>query len=182
MKLTTTPINDLVVITPNVHADSRGFFLESYSEQAFAKLGLRTTFVQDNHSLSVAKNTLRGLHFQLAPFAQSKLVRVVRGAIFDVAVDLRKDSPTFKKWFGVELSAENFKMLFIPKGFAHGFCTIVENTEVMYKVDAPYSRDHDTGVAWNDAEIGIAWPTNAPILSEKDAQLKTLSEKDLEAL
>lgn len=182
MKLETTNITDLVVITPKVHADHRGFFLESYSEQAFAKLGLRTTFVQDNHSLSVAKNTLRGLHFQLAPFAQSKLVRVVRGAIFDVAVDLRKDSPTFKKWFGVELSAENFKMLFIPKGFAHGFCTIAENTEVMYKVDAPYSRDHDTGVAWNDPEIKIAWPTDRPILSEKDAQLKTLSETDLEAL
>jgi len=175
MEFIKTNINGLILIKPKVHADSRGFFLESYSATRFSEAGIDCVFVQDNHSRSVNKGVLRGLHFQTPPFEQSKLVRVIKGAIFDVAVDLRDGSDTFGQWLGFELSADNFNMLFIPRGFAHGFYTLAENTEVVYKTDNPYSPAHDTGIIWNDPDIGIDWPIiGKPVLSEKDKGLGAL--------
>jgi len=174
MEFIKTDIDGLVLIKPKVHTDHRGFFLETYSAPVFAAAGIDAVFVQDNHSKSVAKGVLRGLHFQTAPFEQSKLVRVVRGSVFDVAVDIRPDSPTFGQWRGFELSERNFNMLFIPRGFAHGFCTLEENTEIVYKVDNPYSRENDAGIIWNDPDIAIEWPACDPVLSEKDSGLPKL--------
>lgn len=174
MEFIKTDIDGLVLIKPKVHTDHRGFFLETYSAPVFAAAGIDAVFVQDNHSKSVAKGVLRGLHFQTAPFEQSKLVRVVRGSVFDVAVDIRPDSPTFGQWRGFELSERNFNMLFIPRGFAHGFCTLEENTEIVYKVDNPYSRENDAGIIWNDPDIAIEWPAGDPVLSEKDSGLPKL--------
>jgi len=176
MKFTETPIKDLIKIQPDVHGDHRGFFLESYSAKPFKDAGIGVGFIQDNHSCSREKGVLRGLHFQKPPYEQSKLIRVTRGRIFDVAVDLRKSSPTFGKWFGLELSADNFTMLFVPAGFAHGFCTIEPDTHVQYKVDAPYSPAHDSGIIWNDPHIAVSWPTDMPILSAKDAALPLLHD------
>jgi dTDP-4-dehydrorhamnose 3,5-epimerase len=157
--------------------------METYSYKDFEKFGINEKFVQDNHSRSI-KGVLRGLHFQIEPFAQSKLVRCIRGEIFDVAVDIRPDSKTFKKWFGVILSEENKRILYIPKGFAHGFVVLSEVAEVEYKVDNFYSPEHERGIIWNDPDIGIEWPIDNPILSEKDAKLPTLKEflKDLSLL
>jgi dTDP-4-dehydrorhamnose 3,5-epimerase len=169
-----TDIDGLILIKPKVHTDHRGFFLESYSAPTFAAAGINCVFVQDNHSKSMSKGVIRGLHFQTPPVEQSKLVRVIRGAVFDVAVDLRRGSPTFGKWMGFELSERNFNMLFIPKGFAHGFCTLEENTEIVYKVDNPYSREHDAGIIWNDPDLSITWPVSEPVLSEKDEKLPRL--------
>jgi dTDP-4-dehydrorhamnose 3,5-epimerase len=176
-------IPDLVLIEPAVFEDKRGFFMETYSYKDFEKFGINEKFVQDNHSRSI-KGVLRGLHFQIEPFAQSKLVRCIKGEIFDVAVDIRPDSKTFKKWFGVILSEENKRILYIPKGFAHGFVVLSEVAEVEYKVDNFYSPEHERGIIWNDPEIGIEWPIDNPILSEKDAKLPTLKEflKDLSLL
>lgn len=157
------------LIEPTVFEDARGYFLESYQADRYTKIGLPESFVQDNHSLSKEAGVIRGLHYQLHPQAQSKLVRVSAGAIYDVVVDIRQGSPTFSQWEGFELSAENKLQLFVPAGFAHGFCTLVPNTEVQYKVDRPYSKEHDRGILWNDPVIGIVWPTNNPILSDKDA-------------
>lgn len=168
-------IPDLIIIEPIVFEDERGFFMETYSFKDFEKAGITDKFVQDNHSKS-KKGVLRGLHFQIEPFAQSKLVRCIRGEIFDVAVDIRPDSKTFKKWHGIVLSEENKKMLYIPKGFAHGFVVLSDIAEVEYKVDNFYSREHDRGIIWNDPEIGIKWPIENPILSEKDSKLPTLAE------
>ena len=175
MEFIKTDIDGLILIKPKVYNDSRGFFLESYSAPLFASAGIDCVFVQDNHSKSVAKGVLRGLHFQTPPFEQSKLVRVVRGAVFDVAVDLRRGSPTYKQWRSFELSERNFNMLFIPKGFAHGFCTLEENSEIQYKVDNPYSPTHDSGIIWNDPDIGVDWPVSEPVLSEKDKALPRLA-------
>jgi len=166
-----TDIDGLTIVRPKVHGDNRGFFLESYSAPLFAAAGIGCAFVQDNHSKSVPAGVLRGLHFQTPPFEQSKLVRVIRGAVFDVAVDLRRGSPAFGRWRGFELSERNFDMLFIPRGFAHGFCTLEENTEIVYKVDNPYSPENDTGIIWNDPELAISWPVAEPVLSEKDKRL-----------
>jgi len=166
-----TGIDGLTLIKPKVHSDHRGFFLESYSAPLFAAAGINHTFVQDNHSKSVPAGVLRGLHFQTPPFEQSKLVRVVRGSVFDVAVDLRRGSPTFGRWLGFELSERNFDMLFIPRGFAHGFCTLEENTEIVYKVDNPYSPANDAGILWNDPDLAIDWPVADPVLSDKDRGL-----------
>jgi dTDP-4-dehydrorhamnose 3,5-epimerase len=171
VKFIKTKFSDAWLIEPVVHRDARGFFLESYSLKVFGPSGISTVFVQDNHSMSIADGVLRGMHFQRPPFAQSKLIRVIRGAVFDVIVDLRKNSPTFGQWDGFELTDEKCAMLFVPKGFAHGFCTIAARTEVMYKVDEYYSPGHDGGFRWNDPDIGIRWPVQAPILSAKDAQL-----------
>jgi len=168
MNIITTKLEGVVVLEPKVFGDHRGFFMESYNERQLAELGFTYDFVQDNHSLSVEAGTLRGLHYQLHPMAQTKLVRVLAGAIYDVVLDLRKDSPTFGKWQGFILSAHNKRQLLVPKGFAHGFCTLVPNTEVMYKVDQYYSPEHDRGILWNDPELGIDWPCSDPILSEKD--------------
>lgn len=176
MKVMETSLLGVLLLEPNVHHDHRGFFLETYNRQRFEALGIDSDWVQDNHSLSVQPGTLRGLHYQTAPKAQTKLVRVLRGAIYDVAVDLSQHSPTFGQWYGTVLSADNHRQLLIPKGFAHGFCTLVENTEVAYKVDEFYSADHDRGLAWNDPELGISWPTSQPVLSEKDLKHPLLSE------
>jgi dTDP-4-dehydrorhamnose 3,5-epimerase len=157
-------------ITPARFADARGYFCETYNRDAFLQAGIDCTFVQDNQSLSHAKGVVRGLHFQIPPYAQAKLVRVLRGSIYDVAVDLRRASPTCGKSVAVTLSAKRGNQLFIPAGFAHGFCTLEPETEVLYKVDAPYSREHERGLLWNDAGIGIAWPVEEreAIVIERD--------------
>jgi dTDP-4-dehydrorhamnose 3,5-epimerase len=171
MQVEATEIPDVKIFTPKRFGDSRGFFSEVHNRRVFAEAGVTLDFVQDNQSLSRDVGTLRGLHFQSPPFAQDKLVRVLTGSIFDVAVDIRKGSPTYGRWVGVELSAENFRQLLIPVGFLHGFVTLEPDTMVLYKVTAPYSGGNDLGVAWNDPEIGIVWPSQAsnPTLSAKDS-------------
>lgn len=170
MEIIKTKLNDCYLIKPKVFSDNRGFFLESYSEKKFFELGLCARFVQDNHSYSSIKGVVRGLHFQAPPFTQTKLVRVTRGKVYDVTVDLRKISSTFGQWEAFELSAENFLMLYIPKGFAHGFCTLTDDTEFCYKNDNFYSPSHEGSIRWNDPTINISWPVENPILSEKDAK------------
>lgn len=176
MKLIPSKLSDAFLVEPKVFEDARGFFMESYSRRAFEEHGIDITFVQDNHSLSRAQGVLRGLHFQRPPHAQCKLLRVTRGAVYDVIVDLRKDSPTFGAWEGFELCEENHRMLLVPKGFAHGFCTVRPDTEVMYKVDEFYMPALDAGILWNDPEIGIRWPVESPVLSEKDRKLPRMAE------
>lgn len=179
MKVTKTPLAGLLLIEPTIFRDHRGFFFESYHRQRFVEAGIDFDWVQDNHSLSVAAGTIRGLHFQTPPKAQTKLVRVIRGAVYDVAVDLREGSGSKGQWFGTILSSHNQRQLLIPKGFAHGFCTLVENTEVMYKVDELYSPHHDGGILWNDPDLGIPWPTSEPTLSDKDARHPRLRDAGL---
>src|SRR3989339_2205700 len=176
MEFLETSLKGAYIIKPKVFRDERGFFLESWSEKVFAENGIEVKFVQDNHSLSVKKGVLRGFHFQLPPYEQAKLVRVTRGKIFDVIVDLRKGSKTFGKWESFELSAEKFQMLFIPHGFAHAYCTLEENTEFMYKVDNFYSPEADSGIIWNDSYLNISWPIKDPILSEKDGKLQKFKD------
>ncbi len=169
-------LQGLLLITPRVFEDERGFFLERYNQRVFQEQGgLDLTFIQDNHSQST-RGILRGLHYQLPPFAQDKLVWVTRGEVFDVAVDLRQQSPTFGRWHGVVLSEQNRQMLLLPKGFAHGFLVLSDVADFQYKVTAPYSREHDRGVRWDDPAIGITWPVEAPVLSAKDAQQPSLAE------
>lgn len=163
-----TKIDGVFLIKPKVFGDKRGFFLESYSEKEFLVAGIDVRFVQDNHSFSTEKGVLRGLHFQDPPFAQAKLVRVVNGSVLDVVVDLRKDSSTFGQWESFELSAENFQMLFIPRGMAHGFCVLAENTHFLYKTDNYYNVECDKGISWSDPDLNIIWPVKDPIISEKD--------------
>ena len=170
-------IPEVVLVEPRVFPDQRGFFMESYKYTDFAAFGITEQFVQDNHSRS-QKGVLRGLHYQNPPKAQGKLVRVVVGEVFDVAVDIRKGSPTYGRWVGVTLSAENKYMLYIPPGFAHGFCVLSEVAEVLYKTTEEYAPDCEAGIAWNDPEIGIAWPIESPILSPKDAQLPSLKHAE----
>ena len=171
-------IPEVILIEPTVLGDERGFFMESYKYTDFADFGIKERFVQDNHSKSVTKGVLRGLHFQKKPMGQAKLVRAIAGSIFDAAVDIRKNSPTYGKWVSALLSAENKKMLYIPLGFAHGFCTLEENTEVIYKCSDIYSAEHECGIIWNDKDININWPIENPILSEKDSKLPTLDKVD----
>ena len=178
-KLFETPIKDLYVIEPTVFKDHRGFFMESWNKKAFEEIGLYLNFVQDNHSKS-RKGVLRGLHFQIK-HPQGKLVRVVKGAVFDVAVDLRKGSPTFGKWYGIILSEENKKMLYIPGGFAHGFLVLTEEADFLYKATEYYYPEYDAGIVWNDPDIGIEWPLKEfgiehPVLSEKDKSLPKLRD------
>lgn len=165
-----TDIAGVKIVTPRKIGDERGFFSEVHNSAAWAKAGFSLQFVQDNHSLSGEAGTVRGLHFQTAPFAQDKLVRVVRGRILDVAVDLRRSSPTFGRHVAVELSAENWRQLLVPIGFAHGFVTLEPDTEVLYKVTNFYSKENDFGLAWDDPDIGIAWPVapDRAMLSAKD--------------
>lgn len=172
LQVEATAIPDVKIITPKKFGDHRGFFSETYNRTAFQAAGLNLDFVQDNHSLSADVGTLRGLHFQSLPFAQDKLVRVVRGRILDVAVDIRRSSPTFGKHVAVELSAENWRQLLIPIGFAHGLVTLEPDTEVLYKVTNFYSQPNDLGLAWDDPDLGIAWPVAADkvILSDKDGK------------
>ncbi len=181
MKIIPTAIADVLIIEPKVFGDARGFFYESFNQQAFdAATGTRYSFVQDNHSRS-ARGVLRGLHYQLAPKAQGKLVRVVRGAVFDVAVDIRRSSPTFGQWEGVELSEDNQRQLWIPPGFAHGFLVLSESADFLYKTTDYYSPEHERCVAWDDPAIGIEWPDVglAPQLSAKDQQGSALTQAEV---
>lgn len=171
------PIPGLSILTPRLFPDDRGFFMETYKESDFVKAGIAERFVQDNHSRS-SKGTLRGLHFQRPPYAQAKLVCCTRGRLWDVAVDLRKDSPTFKQWHGVELSEENRVMFFIPAGFAHGFVALEDGTELQYKCSAEYNAQSDGGVRWDDPDLAIDWPIKDVLVSPKDAALPYL--KDLQ--
>jgi len=170
-------ISDVILIEPEVFSDERGFFMETYKYSEFSAFGVKEYFLQDNHSRSV-KGVLRGLHYQNPPKAQGKLVRVVLGEVFDVAVDIRKGSPTYGKWVGTILSSENKKMLYIPPGFAHGFCVLSDVAEVLYKVTEEYAPECEAGIIWNDPEIGIQWPIKSPILSPKDARWPPLKEAD----
>lgn len=173
-------LEGVLEIVPPRFPDERGFFSETYNRQRLAENGIDVEFVQDNHSFSAVAGTVRGLHYQLPPYAQDKLVRVVRGSVFDVAVDIRKGSPTFGEWAGVKLSAEAWNQLFVPVGFAHGFLTLEPETEVIYKVSAPYSREHERAIRHDDPDIGIDWPDvgRPAVLSEKDGDAPTLAAAD----
>lgn len=168
MNFLKTDLTGVYIFEPKVFGDHRGFFMESYNSKMFIEEGFPFGFVQDNHSLSIESGTIRGLHYQLPPYSQTKLIRVIRGAIYDVVVDLRKGSSSFGKWQGFILSESNKRQLIVPCGFAHGYCTLVENTEVQYKVDNYYSPEHERGILWNDPLLNIPWPITNPILSEKD--------------
>ncbi|MCD7739996.1 MAG: dTDP-4-dehydrorhamnose 3,5-epimerase [Candidatus Gastranaerophilales bacterium] len=173
-------VKDMQLIIPKVFNDERGFFLESFKKSDFAANGILDDFRQDNHSKS-AKGVLRGLHYQTAPKAQAKIVRCIKGKIFDVGVDIRKSSPTYKKWAGAILSEENKNMLYLPEGFAHGFVVLSDTAEILYKASNEYSKEHDRGIAWNDPDININWGINfEPGLSEKDKNQPFL--KDIEEL
>ncbi len=174
IQVRTTPLAGVLVIEPQVHRDERGFFVESYSARELAAHGITTAFVQDNHSRSV-RGTVRGLHYQVG-VGQVKLVRVLSGAIFDVAVDIRWGSPTFGQWFGQELSADNFLQLYIPVGFAHGFCVLSDTADVSYKCSSYYAPQDERGMAWNDPTVGVDWPVRDPILSSRDQHHPALME------
>ena len=174
-----TGIRDLYIIEPTVHGDNSGFFMETYTKRDFEEIGINYEFVQDNHSKS-KKGVLRGMHFQ-TQHAQDKLIRVIKGKVYDAVIDMREGSPTFGKYFGVELSEENKRMFMIPKGFAHGFLSLTEEVEFLYKVTDYYYPGYDSGVIWNDAEVGVAWPFEEygiaePLLSDKDKTLKPLKD------
>ena len=169
-----TPLAGLFVITPAVYGDERGNFSETYRADVLAPVvGADIRFIQDNQSHSKHKGTLRGIHFQRALFAQTKLVRCVTGALYDVAVDLRDGSPTFGRWFGIELSAQNAKQLFIPAGFGHGFLTLTDDVIIAYKVDAPYNKDSEATLRWDDPDVGIVWPVAVGVMSERDQKITT---------
>ena len=179
MTIEQTPLKDLVVLTPKVFGDHRGWFCETYSKLGLAAAGIDIAFVQDNQSYSAVKGTLRGLHFQLKPKAQTKLIRCTCGKIIDTVVDLRKSSLTYKQWYSIELTPENAKQLLIPKGFAHGFLTLTEDVEVQYKVDEFYSPECDRSIRFDDPEIGVNWGIENPILSEKDLNAPLLRDSDV---
>lgn len=180
MELINTEIAEVKIVKPLVFGDNRGWFYESYSYEKLKHLGINTQFVQDNRSYSSEKGTLRGIHFQKSPMAQTKLITCTRGRILDVAVDLRKGSPSYLKWVSVELSEENKLMLYIPKGFGHGFVTLTDNVEVLYKVDEYYSKENDRSIKFDDEEIGVNWGVQNPILSQKDLTAPSLSESDVD--
>ncbi len=177
-----TKIDDLLIVEPKVFGDNRGYFMESWSKRTFEEAGLFYDFVQDNHSLSTVKGTLRGIHFQRGDKAQAKLVRCIRGSVYDVAVDLRPGSSTYGQWVGVELSAENKKMFLIPRGFGHAFVTLTDEVEFVYKADNFYAPEADGGIIWNDPDLAIdwdacgVWGADGPILSEKDMLLPRFSD------
>ena len=177
MKATETELKGVFVLEPQVFGDARGWFMESWSQRKMHDDGIDVQFVQDNQSFSAQKGTLRGLHYQLNPMCQAKLLRCTRGKIFDVAVDIRKGSPQYGKWVGVELSAENKKQLFIPRGFAHGFITLTDDVEVQYKADNYYAPECDGNIRWDDPDIGVEWPLKPVILSEKDSKAPLLKER-----
>lgn len=178
MQIEPTAIPDVKILTPKKHGDARGFFSETYNRRTMTELGIDVEFVQDNHSLSAEQHVLRGLHFQLPPHAQAKLVRVVRGSILDVAVDIRRKSPTYGQHISVVLSAENWKQIYVPAGFAHGFATLEPNTEVVYKVTDYYAPECDRGLFWNDPALGIDWGAAGknPTLSDRDKKHPKLAD------
>jgi dTDP-4-dehydrorhamnose 3,5-epimerase len=178
MRVEPTAIPEVKIIWPRKFSDNRGFFSETYNRQSFQEAGIDAVFAQDNHSLSADQGTVRGLHYQRDPFAQAKLVRVTKGAILDIAVDVRHGSPSFGRHVAVELSAESWSQIYIPVGFAHGFVTLAPDTEVIYKVTALYSREHEVGIIWNDPDLAIDWPVTPEkaVLSAKDAVLPRLKE------
>lgn len=178
MNVIETKLPGVVIVEPQVFGDHRGWFMESWSQKTMEAHGLNCDFVQDNQSYTARKGTLRGIHFQQYPMAQTKLVRVTRGAVMDVAVDLRKDSPTYKQWIAVELSAENRKQLLIPQGFGHAFLTLTDDVEFVYKCDNFYSKEHDRNIRFDDPELGVEWGIAEPILSEKDAAAPFLKDSD----
>ncbi|HUD04882.1 MAG TPA: dTDP-4-dehydrorhamnose 3,5-epimerase [Patescibacteria group bacterium] len=173
MIVTNPPISGLKIITPDKFADNRGYFLKSFEKKAFLEQGIDFEIVQVNHSFNLVKGTLRGMHFQVEPFAQAKLIFCQKGRVFDVAIDLQKDSPTYKKWYGLELSEENKQILYIPKGFAHGFQTLEDNTEVIYYISNEYSKEHESGVKWDDPAFGINWPLEPTVIADKDKNWPT---------
>ncbi|WCN38098.1 dTDP-4-dehydrorhamnose 3,5-epimerase [Aneurinibacillus uraniidurans] len=179
MKITKSCLEGVHLLEPKVFGDARGYFMESYNQKVLDEAGISLSFIQDNQSLSRETGVLRGLHYQLNPKAQTKLIRVLSGAIYDVVVDIRKGSPTFGQWESFILSEDNKRQLLVPKGFAHGFCTLVPDTQVFYKVDEYYSPEHDRGIAWDDPALGIPWPTSNPILSEKDKHHPVLAEAEI---
>ncbi len=177
MQVTKTILDGVLILEPKVFGDARGWFMETWSARKFEAAGLNFNFVQDNQSYSAQRGTLRGLHYQTAPFAQAKLVRCTRGKLLDVAVDIREGSETFAKWVAVELTAENKKQLLIPRGFAHGFLTLTDDVEIQYKADNFYAPNCDGNIIWDDEEIKIDWPFAPTILAEKDAKAPTLRER-----
>jgi dTDP-4-dehydrorhamnose 3,5-epimerase len=179
MKLIKTKLDGVVILEPKVFKDHRGFFMESYSKRVYEELGLDYNLVQDNHSLSIEAGVLRGLHYQKHPKAQTKIVRVASGAVLDVVVDIRKGSPTYGEWISVILSADNFRQIVVPKGFAHGILTLVPNTHLLYKVDEFYSPENDRAIRWNDPDLNIEWNWSNPILSEKDKNAPFLKEAEI---
>jgi dTDP-4-dehydrorhamnose 3,5-epimerase len=164
-------VNGVFEISLAPWKDERGFFMRTYDQEIFERAGLDRKWVQDNHARTLKKGVLRGLHFQLSPCSETKLIRVTRGKIYDVFVDLRNNSETFGQWDAIELSEDTPKMLLIPRGFAHGYCVLSDMTEIIYKVDSPYAPDLERGIRWNDAEIGVSWPVDNPVLSSKDKTL-----------
>ncbi len=176
-KFRSLKIPDVIMVEAQTFRDDRGFFMETYKESVFFENGVNLRFVQDNLSHSI-KGVLRALHYQLKPKAQAKLVSVIRGEIFDVAVDIRKGSPTYGKWVGEILSGENHRMLYVPIGFAHGFCVLSSEADVLYKVSEEYTPTHERGIIWNDPEIAVKWPVQNPLLAKRDASLPTLREAD----
>lgn len=180
MNVIKTDVLDVYILEPQVFGDHRGWFMESWSQKKMEDAGLFYNFIQDNHSFSATKGTLRGLHFQKGDAAQAKLVRCAKGAVLDVAVDMREGSPTYKKWVAVELTAENQRQLLIPRGFLHGFMTLTDDVEFLYKADNLYSPENDRNILWNDPEIGVEWNFENPVISDKDLKAPTLSESDID--
>ncbi|HPU64039.1 MAG TPA: dTDP-4-dehydrorhamnose 3,5-epimerase [Mobilitalea sp.] len=180
MNIRETKVKDLYILEPIVHGDNRGWTMESWSKKTLEEAGLYYNFVQDNHSFSAHKGILRGLHFQQGDAAQAKLVRCIRGAVLDVAVDMRKGSPTYMKWEAVELSEDNFRQLLIPRGFLHGFLTLTDNVEIVYKLDNYYNREADRSIRWDDPDLNIDWGIDDPILSDKDKNAPYLKDSDID--
>lgn len=180
MNVIKTDVLDVYILEPQVFGDNRGYFMESWSQKKMEDAGLFYTFVQDNQSFSAKKGTLRGLHFQKGEAAQAKLVRCTKGAVADYAVDMREGSPTYKKWVRVELSAENKRQLLIPRGFLHGFVTLTDDVEFMYKADNYYNAEADRGIRWNDPDIAVDWKIDNPITSDKDNNAPLLKDSDID--
>lgn len=179
MKVENLELDGVKILEPLVHEDYRGYYMESYSSRTLKEFGIENVFVQDNHLLSLKRGTIRGIHFQNIPKAQAKLLRCTRGKILDIVVDLRKSSNTYKKWISIELSEENKKQIFIPKGFGHACISLVDNSEVQYKVDELYYPEYDRAIVWNDPELNIEWGTTEPIVSEKDKKAPCLDKSDV---
>lgn len=178
MRLVKTDFDEVSLLEPIIHKDNRGFFFESFNKRQFESIGISYDFVQDNHSTSLKSGTIRGLHYQSTPMETTKMLRVTKGAILEVVADIRIGSPNYGKWISMIISEENKIQVIVPIGFAHGFCTLHDNTEVLYKVDQYYSPENDRGIRWDDPELAIEWPTSNPILSDRDRNLPLLREQD----